>query len=106
MFNTVRRMTDVDLTVNPLAMITYRFGYSHSTFEGPSLSPSYTIMKYDALLQQYQRNGNDNYRAAVDLKLNKGTKLTFEEEINHTRRTTTLRLTRTASWHRKRTEPR
>ena len=82
MFNTVRRMTDVDLTVNPLAMITYRFGYSHSTFEGPSLSPSYTIMKYDALLQQYQRNGNDNYRAAVDLKLNKGSKLTFEEEIN------------------------
>lgn len=82
MFNTVRRMTDVDLTLFPLARVTFRFGYSHSTFEGPSLSPSYTIMKYDALLQQYQRNGNDNYRAAVDWKPAKGTKLTFEEEIN------------------------
>jgi hypothetical protein len=82
MFNTVRRMTDTTLTLFPLAAWTVRFGYSHSTMEGPTLSPSYTIMKYDALLQQYQRNGNDNYSAAIDWKPVTGTKITFEQEIN------------------------
>jgi hypothetical protein len=82
MFNTVRRMTDVNLTLFPLAAWTVRFGYSHSTMEGPTLSPAYTIMKYDGLLQQYQRNGNDNYSAALDWKPVNGTKLTIEQEIN------------------------
>jgi hypothetical protein len=44
MFNTVRRMTDIDLTLMPLSKFTYRIGYYHYTLEGPSLSPSYTIM--------------------------------------------------------------
>lgn len=82
MFNTVRRMTDTNLTLFPLAAFTVRFGYSHSTMEGPTLSPSYAIMKYDALLQQYQRNGNDNYSAALDWKPVIGTKVTIEQEIN------------------------
>lgn len=82
LFNTVRRMTDVNLTILPLAKVSFRVEYSHSTMEGPALSPSYTIMKYDALLEQYQRNGSDNYLGAIDWKLAKGTKLTFEEEVN------------------------
>jgi hypothetical protein len=81
MFNTVRRMTDAELTFMPLARITYRVGYNHSTMEGPSLSPSYTIFKYDALLQEYQRNGSDDYMGAIDFKLNPKTKLTFQEDI-------------------------
>ena len=36
--------------------------------EGPALSPSYTILKYNALLQQYQRNGSDDYLGAIDWK--------------------------------------
>ena len=42
MFNTVRRMTDVDLTILPLSKITFRFGYSKVTMEGPALSPVVT----------------------------------------------------------------
>ncbi len=83
MFNTVRRMTDVNLTFFPMARVTYRVAYSHYTFEGPTLSPSYTIAKYDALLQQYQRNGTDDFVGAIDWKPERTTKLTFEEHINH-----------------------
>jgi hypothetical protein len=81
MFNTVRRMTDAELTLLPLSRISFRVGYNHSTMEGPSLSPSYTIFKYDALLQEYQRNGSDDYLGAIDFKLNPKTKITFQEDI-------------------------
>ena len=81
MFNTVRRMTDAELTLLPLSRISFRVGYNHSTMEGPSLSPSYTIFKYDALLQEYQRNGSDDYMGAIDFKLNQKTKLSFQEDI-------------------------
>jgi hypothetical protein len=82
MFNTVRRMTDTNLTLLPLSKFSYRAAYSRSTFEGPALSPAYTIAKYDALLRQYQRNSSDDYTGALDWKPVMGTKLTFEEEIN------------------------
>jgi hypothetical protein len=83
MFNTVRRMTDTNLTIFPLAKVTFRAGYSQNIFQGPTLSPSYTIAKYDALLQEYQRNSTDDFMGAVDWKPVQGTKLTFEEQINH-----------------------
>ena len=47
----------------------YRFAYSQSTMEGPSLQPAPTrILKYNALLRQYQRNGSDDYTGALDWK--------------------------------------
>lgn len=81
MFNTVRRMTDTELTFLPLSRMSFIVGYNHSTMEGPSLSPSYTIFKYDALLQEYQRNGSDDYTAGVDFKLNPKTKISVREDI-------------------------
>ena len=36
MFNTVRRMTDTDLTILPLSKVTFRVGYSQNIFQGPS----------------------------------------------------------------------
>ena len=84
LFNTVRRMTDTNLTIFPLSTVTYRFGYSQNIFQGPSLSPSgYQFAKYDAILQEYQRNSTDDFTGAIDWKPIKGTKITFEEEINH-----------------------
>ena len=83
LFNTVRRMTDTNLTLLPLSKVAFRAGYSRNTFEGPSLSPSYTIAKYDALLEQYQRHSTDDFLGAVDWKPTEGTKLTFEAQINH-----------------------
>lgn len=83
MFNIVRRMTDVSLTIHPLSKITYRFEYSLNTMEGPSLSPSYTIMKYDALLQEWQRHSTDDFMGGIDWKPSPETKITFEEQITH-----------------------
>jgi len=85
MFNIVRRMTDTDLTLRPFDTFTYRFAYSHSTMEGPTLSPSYTPigMKYNALLRQYERNGNDNFLGAIDWKPSPATKISFEMQANH-----------------------
>jgi hypothetical protein len=82
-FNIVRRMTDTSLTLYPLSAFTYRLGYSHSTMEGPTLSPSYTIMKYNALLRQYERNGNDDFMGAIDWKPRADTKISFEMQGNH-----------------------
>ena len=85
LFNTVRRMTNVDLTVAPFATFSTRFSYSHGTMEGPTLSPSYTPlgMKNNANLQEYQRNGNDDYLGALDWKPGRATKISFEMQANH-----------------------
>jgi len=83
MFNTVRRMTDTNITLLPLSKVTFRVGYSQNILQGNTLTPSYTIAKYNALLREYQRNSTDEYTAAVDWKPLQGTKLTFEEDITH-----------------------
>jgi len=84
LYNTVRRMTDTGLTIFPLSKVTYRAGYSQNIFQGPSLSPSgYQFAKYDAILEEYQRNSADDFIGAIDWKPVRGTTLTFEEEIDH-----------------------
>jgi hypothetical protein len=92
MFNIVRRMTDTNLTIAPLSKFTARLGYSHYTMEGPALSPSYTILKYNALLEQYQRNGSDDYLGAIDWKPQPKTKITFEMQANHYKNDTFYKL--------------
>jgi hypothetical protein len=84
MFNTVRRMTDTNLTLYPLSKVTFRAGYSQNIMQGPTLSPSgYGFAKYNAILQEYQRNSTDDFTGGIDWKPVQGTKLTFEEEIDH-----------------------
>ena len=39
MFNTVRRMTDTNLTIFPLSKVTFRAGYSQNIFAGPDPEP-------------------------------------------------------------------
>ncbi len=85
LYNTVRRMTDTNLTLAPLSKVTYRAGYSQNIFEGPSLSPSgYQVAgSYDLLLQENQRNSADNFYGALDWKILPQTRLTFEEQVDH-----------------------
>jgi hypothetical protein len=85
LFNTVRRMTDTNLTLLPLSKVTFRFGYSQNIFQGPSLTPSgYQLAgSYDVLLQEYQRNSTDDFTGGIDWKPVQGTKLTFEEQVDH-----------------------
>ncbi len=85
MFNTVRRMTDTNLTLLPLSKLTFRAGYSQNVFQGPSLSPSgYQVAgSYDLLLQQYQRNSTDDWTGSVEWKPVSRTRLTYEEQVTH-----------------------
>jgi hypothetical protein len=85
LFNTVRRMTDTNLTIRPLSTWTYRFGYSQSIMQGPTLSPSgYDYANsYAVLLREYQRNSADDFFGALDWKPTQKTKLSFEEQIDH-----------------------
>ncbi len=91
-FNTVRRMTDTNLTLYPLSLFTFRVAYSHTTMEGPTLSPSYTIMKYNALLRQYERNGSDDYMGGIDWKPRTDTMMGIEVRGNHYKYDTSFML--------------
>ena len=83
--NSVRRMTDTNLTLFPLSKVTFRVGYSQNVFQGPSLTPSgYQFAgSYDVLLQEYQRNSTDDWTGSVEWKPVSRTRLTYEEQITH-----------------------
>jgi hypothetical protein len=83
LFNTVRRMTDTHLTIFPLAKVTFRAGYSQNIFQGPSFLPNRSIGKYDSLLEEFQRNSNDDFEGAIDWKPLAQTRITFEEQVDH-----------------------
>ncbi|MGD0939255.1 MAG: hypothetical protein ABR905_06035, partial [Terracidiphilus sp.] len=84
MFNTVRRMTDMSVVLMPLSTFTYRIAYSKNLMEGPSLSPSgYQFAKYDAVLEEYQRNNTDDITAGIDWKPVRGTMVSYEEQLTH-----------------------
>jgi len=85
LFNTVRRMTDTNLTILPLSKVTFRAGYSQNIFQGPTLSPSgyQFASSHDVLLQEFQRNSTDDFTGAIDWKPLPETKVTFEEEVSH-----------------------
>jgi hypothetical protein len=83
MFNTVRRMLDTNLTILPLSKVTFRVGYSHSIFQGPSTLTNRSIGKYDQLLDMYQRNSTDDFMGAIDWKPMTHTKITYEEQVDH-----------------------
>ena len=84
LFNTVRRMTDTNLTLLPLSTVSFRFGYSQNIFQGPSLTPSgNAVAGSEVILEEFQRNSTDDFTGGIDWKPMQGTKLTFEEEIDH-----------------------
>jgi hypothetical protein len=83
MINSVRRMTDTQLTLFPVSKITIRIGYSQNVMQGASLLPARSagIMKYAPLLQQMQRHSNDQYTAAIDWKPFARTVVTYEQIV-------------------------
>jgi hypothetical protein len=90
LFNTVRRMLDLNLTMLPLSKVGVRAGYSKNTNEGPSYSSIH--VGADALLNQYWRNATETWLAAVDWRPVRGTTFTYEEHINHYKGDTTWSL--------------
>ena len=85
LFNTVRRMTDTNLTVMPLATFTFHLAYSKNLMEGPSYSPSgYQLAGYYSMIMgEYQRNSTDDLTGSVDWKPVQGTRFTYEQQFSH-----------------------
>jgi hypothetical protein len=85
LYNTVRRRTNVNLTLFPVSKLSYQAGYSQDVFQGPSLTPSgYQVASsYTVLLQEMQRNSTDDFTGEIDWKPVPLTRLTFEEDVDH-----------------------
>jgi hypothetical protein len=83
LFNTVRRMTDTNLTIFPISKVTFRLGYAQNVFQGPSMSPSRSVGKTQFMTEEYQRNSTDDFLGAIDWKPAQQTKFTFQEQVTH-----------------------
>jgi len=81
LFSTVRRMTDVNLTLLPVSKISFRIGYSQNINQGPSYSSQHNGA--EGLYLQNWRNSTDTWMGAVDWKPISKTTLTFEETVTH-----------------------
>ncbi|MEO6965226.1 MAG: hypothetical protein ABI076_04915 [Acidobacteriaceae bacterium] len=90
LFNTVRRMTDTDLTLFPLSKVSFHAGYSQNIMQGPTFSSIH--QGTEALLQQNWRNSTDTWRGGVDWKLFSRTTLTFDDVITHYKGNTSWQL--------------
>jgi hypothetical protein len=76
-FNTVRRNTDVLVTILPLSIVSFRAGYNLGTHEGPTLSTYHG--GGDVQLNQWFRNSLDSYIGGVDFKVAKRTTLSYDQ---------------------------
>jgi hypothetical protein len=84
LFNTVRRMTDTNLTIFPLSKVTFRLGYAQTIFQGPRrISGAYETAKTSMLFREMQRDSTDSFLGAIDWKPLQQTLITFEEEVTH-----------------------
>jgi hypothetical protein len=81
LFNTVRRVTDLNVTLAPLSRFSARFGYNHNINQGPSYSTIH--VGTDALLMQNWRNSTDTWTAGVDWKADPKTTFSYDQFITH-----------------------
>jgi hypothetical protein len=79
-FQTVRRLTDTNLTLLPQSAIRFRLGWSRSSSEGPSFSSVHEGT--EALLFQNWRNGVDTYQAGVDFRFVPRTTFSYDQFIS------------------------
>ncbi len=99
-YNSVRRMTDLDLTIKPDAIISVRLGYSRNTSEGPSLTtiPEASDAELiETTLLQLLHTTTDNYRIGVDFRPLPRTTISYDQFVVHTKYDTTWQ-DRNFSW--------
>ncbi|WP_348268741.1 hypothetical protein P8936_05840 [Edaphobacter paludis] len=91
LYNTVRRMTDLNLTLAPLSIVSVRLSYNHNISEGPSNS----TLHYgtEALLSQFWRNSTDSWIVGADWKPVQRTSFSYDEFITHYKGNTSWQLT-------------
>src|ERR1700730_8386952 len=90
LFSTVRRMTDVGLTLFPISKLTFRTAYSQNINQGPSFGSQHNGA--EGFFLQNWSNSSDTWLAAVDWKPIAKTTLTFEESVVHYKGNTNWQL--------------
>ena len=91
LYNTVRRMTDVNITLAPLSKVNPRFGYFQNINQGPSLSTIH--VSAEGLLLQNWRVSTDVWNVGADWKPLAQTSVHFDEFITRYKGNTSWQLT-------------
>lgn len=91
LYNTVRRMTDVGITLAPLSPVRARFDYFQNVNQGPTNSTIH--VGAEALLTQNWRVSTDVWDGGVDWKPLAQTTISFDEFITHYKGNTNWQLT-------------
>ena len=81
LFDTTRRMTDVDLTLLPQSVVSFRLGYSHNNMTGPSYSSIHEGT--DASLLQGWNTTRNSYRMGVDFRIAPRTVLSYDQFLDY-----------------------
>jgi hypothetical protein len=91
LFNTVRRNTDLNLTLAPLSRFSVRLAYNHNVSQGPSYSAVHE--GGEGQLMQLWRNGTDTWNLGLDYKLDPHTTLSYDQFVMHYKGDTSWQLT-------------
>ena len=81
LFDTTRRMSDVDLTLLPQSRVSFRFGFSRNNMTGPSYSSIHEGT--EALLLQDWNTTMNAYRMGVDWRAAPRTVLSYDQFLNY-----------------------
>src|ERR1700719_3261916 len=81
LFDTTRRMSDVDLTLLPQSRVSFRLGYSHNNMTGPSYSSIHEGT--EALLLQDWNTTMNSYRLGVDFRVAPRTVLSYDQFLDY-----------------------
>ena len=81
LFDTVRRMSDADLTLLPQSRLSFRLGFSHNNMTGPSYSSIHEGT--DALLLQGWNTTLNSYRFGADWKMLPRTVLSYDQVLDY-----------------------
>src|SRR5208283_2646136 len=81
LFDTTRRVSDVDLTLLPHSRVSFRFGFSHNNMTGPSFSSIHEGT--EGLLYQPVITTLNAYRLGVDFKIAPRTVLSYDQFLDY-----------------------
>jgi hypothetical protein len=81
LFDTTRRMSDVDVTLLPQSLVNFRLGYSHNNMTGPSFSSIHEGT--EALLSQPINTTMNAYRMGVDWRIAPRTVLSYDQFLDY-----------------------
>jgi hypothetical protein len=81
LFDTTRRMSDVDLTLLPQSRLSFRLWFSHNNMTGPSFSSVHEGT--DALLFQPWNTTMNSYRIGVDWRILPRTVLSYDQFLDY-----------------------